>query len=270
MNGKAIYMPKGKAGEYARYACNFYVGCSNDCDYCYCKRGLLGHSMGKPQATLKKCFKDKEDAIAVFTKELYENIDELRQHGLFFTFTSDPCLDETRGLTFLAVEIATQHSVPCMILTKRADFASSIPVWWTYDSKQPLIAFGFTLTGHDELERGASTNGERIEAMRKLSCEGFKTFASIEPIIDLKSSTDMISRTLGICDVYKIGLVSGKRNYTKEDVRRFVDGVNNYLSCHVPTPKVYWKDSVLEYINLDRSELRGDICIDSDYNLFNH
>lgn len=33
LNGKAIYSPKGKAGEYAKYACNFYVGCSNDCDY---------------------------------------------------------------------------------------------------------------------------------------------------------------------------------------------------------------------------------------------
>lgn len=29
--GKAIYKPAGKAGEYAKYACNFYVGCSNDC-----------------------------------------------------------------------------------------------------------------------------------------------------------------------------------------------------------------------------------------------
>ena len=29
INGKAIYSPKGKAAEYGRYACNFYVGCSN-------------------------------------------------------------------------------------------------------------------------------------------------------------------------------------------------------------------------------------------------
>ena len=34
-NGKAIYNPKGKAGEYAPWACNFYTGCSNDCEYCY-------------------------------------------------------------------------------------------------------------------------------------------------------------------------------------------------------------------------------------------
>jgi hypothetical protein len=34
-NGKAIYQPSGKAAEYAGYACNFYVGCSCGCTYCY-------------------------------------------------------------------------------------------------------------------------------------------------------------------------------------------------------------------------------------------
>jgi hypothetical protein len=66
---KAIYMPKGKAAEYAKYACNFYVGCSNDCDYCYCKRGLLGHAMGKPTPILKKCF-DGHSPYGVFVREI--------------------------------------------------------------------------------------------------------------------------------------------------------------------------------------------------------
>lgn len=52
-NGKAIYKPAGKAREYAEWACNLFVGCSNDCSYCYCKRGALGSVMGRPQATLK-------------------------------------------------------------------------------------------------------------------------------------------------------------------------------------------------------------------------
>ena len=33
-NGKALYNPAGKAGEYAAWACNFFVGCSNGCKYC--------------------------------------------------------------------------------------------------------------------------------------------------------------------------------------------------------------------------------------------
>ena len=44
--GKAIYNPSGKAGEYSYWACNFYVGCSNGCEYCYCKKDILAGSSG--------------------------------------------------------------------------------------------------------------------------------------------------------------------------------------------------------------------------------
>ena len=270
LNGKAIYSPKGKAGEYAKYACNFYVGCSNDCDYCYCKRGVLGHSMGKPQATLKKCFKDVTHAMDVFQKELEANLAELRKHGLFFTFTSDPMIDECIGLTILAIDYAKLKNVPCKILTKRGDFIQRLPMVWLYPNQNSLsrkyIAFGFTLTGHDELERGASTNAERIECMRNLHNAGFNTFASIEPIIDLKSSYEMIKQTLGFCDLYKIGLMSGKRNYTMFDVQSFMHGTNLLIGNN--DSKVYWKDSVLDYIGMNRNDLPKGFCVGADYNIF--
>ena len=90
-NGKAIYNPKGKAGEYAPWACNFYTGCSNDCEYCYCKRGVMSHVWdNKPH--LKKCFKDERKALEIFEKELVANLEALRSSSIFFTFTSDPLL----------------------------------------------------------------------------------------------------------------------------------------------------------------------------------
>lgn len=271
LNGKALYAPSGKAGEYAKYACNFYVGCSNDCDYCYCKRGVLGHAMGKPQATLKKCFKDEIDAVLTFEKELMKNLEEIRKHGLFFTFTSDPMLDNTRKLTIQAVDFAIRNDINCNILTKRADFIDSLPQWWFYKEYRGNIAFGFTLTGHDELERGASTNAERIECMRNLHNAGFKTFASIEPIIDLHSSANMIWHTLGFCDLYKIGLMSGKRNYTPFDVQGFMHDTN--LVIRDNNSKVYWKDSVLDYIKMTREDClkhAGGFIVGADYNIFNN
>lgn len=39
-HGKAIYQPSGKAAEYGEWACNFHIGCSNWCDYCYCSKAL--------------------------------------------------------------------------------------------------------------------------------------------------------------------------------------------------------------------------------------
>lgn len=276
--GKAIYEPVGKAGEYAKYACNFYAGCSNDCVYCYCKRRVLGHAMGKPQATLKKCFADEKQALRIFQKELRENINELQQHGLFFTFTSDPMLPETQELTIKAVDYAITFGVPCKILTKRADFC--IPrSWIRHNHLKCLIAFGFTLTGCDELEKGASTNEERINTMRNLHKLGFKTFASIEPIISLKKSAEMIERTLKFCNLYKIGLMSGRREYSKDDVFRWVADLHTMLAGfhfanNTQFPKVYFKNSVLEYIGETRDNFpltsgNNSITVNADYNLFN-
>jgi len=99
--GKAIYQPKGAAAEYAKYACNFYIGCSNECSYCYCKRWKWGNV-----PILKKCFKDEKHALEVFEKELNANLSELQKHGLFFSFTTDPMLKETESVTAKALFFA--------------------------------------------------------------------------------------------------------------------------------------------------------------------
>ena len=71
MSNKAIYKPKGAAAEYAEWACNFYVGCSNLCNYCYCKKGRGAKILGGDKPTLKKCFLGSEEhAIQVFGGEL--------------------------------------------------------------------------------------------------------------------------------------------------------------------------------------------------------
>ena len=150
--GKAIYNPAGKAGEYSQWACNFYVGCSNGCEYCYCKKGILAGAMGQDKPQLKKCFKDEKHALDVFTKELIQNVHSIREHGLFFTFTSDPCLPETIDLTFKALNICDKIDVPCKILTKCAEWVSGIrlaSLIIASDSFKKNTAFGFTLTGHD-------------------------------------------------------------------------------------------------------------------------
>ena len=272
LNGKAIYSPKGKAGEYAKYACNFYVGCSNDCDYCYCKRGLLGHAMGAPTPTLKKCFKDENNALAVFRKELDANILELRKHGLFFTFTSDPWLPETKNLTMDAVDYALGRRVPVKMLTKRADFGLPIK-WYQYMDR---LALGWTLTGMDNLEAKASSNQDRIDCMKYYHRMGFKTFASVEPVIDIEAALQVINNSLGHCDLYKIGLVSGKREYSREDVAQFVAKVNNmvreYNFAYGADVKTYWKDSVPEFLGMSRDEFPEVTmyahCVGADYNIF--
>ncbi len=271
-NGKAIYNPSGKAGEYSPWACNFYTGCSNNCDYCYLKHGVL-LSTWSDAPKLKKKFRDEDHAYAVFQKELLANIDDLRRFGLFFTFTSDPLLDLTMDLTVRAVQFALQHDVPVILLTKRADnalfiFTEDHQVGREMRDYKGRIAIGFTLTGCDDKEPGASTNQDRIIAMAHLHAAGYKTWASIEPIIDLGRSYAMIAKTVEFCDHYKIGLQSGKA-YNRKEVGRFLDCIGE-LECNRP---IYLKDSIFKYCYDTREviEQTAGNFVGVDYNIFtNH
>lgn len=293
-NGKAIYNPSGKAGEYSYWACNFFVGCSNGCTYCYCKKGILAGVMGQDKPQLKKCFKDEDQALKVFEKELIQNLPELQKHGVFFTFTSDPMLPETKNLTKRACSKCVRNGVPIKILTKRTEFVDEIITLAKSDKANArstdwinLYAIGFTLTGHDELEPGASTNVERIEAMRKLHEAGFKTWASIEPIIDLETSLEIIRKSYDFCDLFKIGLESGKK-YDKQELQSFICKVlmkpdnefdkNEYMARRmlninphkaiVTTKSIYFKDSLLKAAGCDRGNLPSN-CVERDFNIFN-
>ena len=254
--GKALYQPTGKAAEYAAWAVNFYTGCSNDCEYCYCKRGVLS-SMWDNKPHLKKCFHNEANAARIFCNELYKNIEYLRETGILFSFTTDPMLPETRKLTIVSANTALYAEVPVNILTKRTD--------WIYDSGEWLrnimkirnyktkISFGLTLTGVDELEPDASSNSQRIEGMKELHKLGFKTWASMEPVINPTTTLQIIQQTKDFCDEYKVGLRSGvkKDYYDREEMDYFYQS----LVLLSRNRKIYLKDSVLEYFNIGREDL---------------
>lgn len=244
MSNLSIYQPQGKAGEYASWACNLYTGCSNSCSYCYCRAGHLG-KLWTPYPQLKKSFKNEEHAYTVFLRELKQNKDALRRDGLFFSFTTDPMLPQTRKLTWNCILTAINNVIPVSVLTKRADFFEDIHIdkWIRHDN----LAWGFTLTGMDHEEPMASTNAERIDAMRQLHMMGFKTFASLEPVID-PSRTIRIYTLLqeyGCCDLVKVGLQSGRKD-------TYPDGSIGELYQTIkdgPIPS-YVKHSVTDYLGL--------------------
>lgn len=263
-NGKAIYNPSGKAGEYSYWACNFYVGCSNGCEYCYCKKGILKEVMGMDKPQLKKCFKHETHAFNTFIAELLKNKIELKKHGIFFSFTTDPLLPETETLTWWAAGYAVEQGIPVKILTKCTEWVDKIIEFSTDEEfEKDKYYFGFTLTGHDELEKGASTNVERVKAMRKLSKAGFKTWASIEPIIDFESAKECIKATFGYCDLYKIGLMAGKK-YDVVEGQTFVEWLNCLSDSNYP--KFYLKESLQKLTRYTNEELEVNF-VNRDFNL---
>lgn len=268
INGKALYTPKGAAREYAAVGCNLYTGCKHDCFYCYLKRGVLSHAMGGTEIKLKSCFKDDIHAGTVFDNELKKHLSYLQKVGIFFSFSTDPLISETRDLTKRCVFTANRNGVPVKLLTKNADFVhDEVFMSWLklHDFRKDLVAFGFTLTGHDEMEQFASSNADRIAAMKELHELGFKTFASIEPIIDVPSSLDMIKQTITFCDLYKVGLRSGvkKDYYQDEDLLLLIKELAT-LHDTLGT-KIYIKKSLRERL---QHPIIGCISVGPDYNLF--
>ena len=219
INGCAIYTTKGAAREYGRIGCNFYTGCPHNCSYCYLKRGAPSKQLGGTEVRLKKSFKDEQDATRRFKNELDKWYEPCKQHGVFLSFSTDPLIDQTRELTLAAINECVINDVPVYVLTKNADFIYDECNFmaWMENITLPyrdLVHFGFTLTGRDDMEPNASSNHDRIKAMRRMSLLGFPTFASIEPVIDWVSARMVIELSLDCCDHYKIGLRSGvKKDY---------------------------------------------------------
>ena len=240
---KIIYRPAGKAGEYSPWAANFYNGCIHNCEYCYCNNGLLAGTLGGTNVRLKKTLVNEPNAFAIFCKELDKYKDYIIKDGaLHFNFVSDPCLPQTIDLNWKCIEYALLQGVPVQVLTKRADWLDH-PAVQDALSNPDLLKVGFTLTGCDDIEPGASPNLDRIKAMQMLHDAGVFTWASCEPIIEPKRTLKMIQKSLDCCDHYKIGILSGKKSYSPQDIRDFVTAVKAL------NPKdVAWKNSLLEFV----------------------
>ena len=72
----------------------------------------------------------------------------------------------------------------------------------------------------------------------------------------------MIDSIYGICDLYKIGLMSGKK-YDKGELTKFL----RLCIISDASAKIYFKVSLLKQAGIDRSDLPSN-CVTRDYNLF--
>lgn len=241
---KILSRPQGNAEEYGRWSVNPYKGCSHGCLYCYLKKGVWANNLGGDTAQLKTGVVSEEHAYHLAMAEIIEHREEIiRDGGLFMTFTSDPCAEETRDLFFRIVgscigngATPKEQVVPCTLLTKNADFcgyniktietkgqARRLMPWinnvamFSTELLRDRLAIGWTLTGHDELEPNASPNAERIAAMKWLS-KKYNVWASIEPVIDFDTSYRMIAEAVAAgCRHFKIGLLTNNTRVVRKD-----------------------------------------------------
>jgi DNA repair photolyase len=262
-----VYREKG--GRRSPWTCNFYIGCSNSCTYCCCT--YIIKKNWSSSVKLIKHFENEDHALDIFREEVLENLDSLKKRGrLFFSLTTDCMLPETKELTYRAMKVCHELDVPFKILTKCTkwvgdpfieEFYNTGKVWGE-PPKMDLFAFGFSLTGHDEIEIDADPNSERLESLIKLKKMGFKTFASFEPVIDYDSTYKMIESSYKHCDFMRIGLLNGPtrdKNPNLEEMIIFFKRVTDLVK-DVP---IYWGDSIVQNLHLNR-EFMPQNCVEEE------
>ena len=286
---KILSRPRGNAEEYGQWAVNPYKGCGHGCLYCYLKKGVWANGLGGSTAELKSGVVNQEHAYHLAMAEIIENREEIiRDGGLFMTFTSDPCVEETRNLFFLIVKDAMGKRVPVVLLTKNADFTKEYyyeNIRWRLSVNEygHDVAFGWTLTGHDELELNAHSNEMRLQEMSRVCRDGFKVWASIEPVITFPSALDMVYQAVNAgCQHFKIGLLTNNTRLVRKDfefgehhfdaykVNDCLHFIEDVMRVTDGKATVYWKQSVRDLLGTDyECEIdRYPHSVGKNYNLF--
>jgi len=249
-----IYRPKGKAAEYSHLAINHYVGCGHGCKYCYCPAVTRNYEFHSRQSVRK-------DVLYRLRREA-PNFAGTNERVLL-SFACDPYqpLDDAEQITRKVIEILRENDVPFQVLTKGGTRACR-----DFELYGPDDMFAATLTFLDERdsrreEPNAAIPRSRILALELAKQRGIETWASLEPVIDVKQSLEIIRQTHQLVDHYKIG----KLNYDKRarDVNWRKFGIMAIELCRECGTDYYIKEDLAMYLDgirfhsIDKRKVNG-------------
>jgi DNA repair photolyase len=227
---KAIYEPRGKAGEYAPLALNLYKGCRHGCTYCYAPTATF---TPREKFHDPAFIKPRPGILEALDKQTHRMAGDKRQ--ILLSFTSDPYqpLEREARVTRRALELLTANRLTVTILTK-----SGV---WGLERDQDLLtlnpanAWSVTLTHDDrELSRvwepGATLPGERLDGLLLAKKSGLKTWVSFEPVLDPRAVYRLLDMTHEFVDFYKVGKLNYHSLAREIDWRRFKEEVEERLT----------------------------------------
>lgn len=220
MNLKALYKPKGKAGEYSPgLALNLFTGCPHRCVYCYAPLVLHKdreqfHSVVEPRKNILENLKADLEKIG--------KVDE----PIFLCFTCDPFpwgYEALHGLTWDAIRLIHQSRNAVRILTKNPGAID--PTRLTMTNDEVWTTFASPDYIDYEFEPKTQSPNSRIRSLDRFSNMGFKTGISFEPII----SFGHVALLLKDCIKHNHFMNFGKFNYPgvmHEDFKKLIMEIN--------------------------------------------
>ena len=205
---KKVYVPRGKASEYAELAVNIFEGCDHNCSYCYASKMLR---------------KDKEEFHASMIPRA-KILEDLRhdakilegdERKILLCFTCDIYAKGTTKHSSLVTEALTillEHGLNINILTKGG--TRSLRDYDLLLKYKDQVTMGASLVFRNDTdalqhEPNAAITSDRCRALYQYYRAGIKTWVSLEPVWSDEDACGIIDITKNFTDSYKIG----KLNY---------------------------------------------------------
>lgn len=200
--------------EYGDYTVNHVQGCSHGCKYpCYAM--MLSKRFGRSKDYDEWCHpKLVSNALELLDKEIPKYKKDIKSVQL--CFMTDPFMyryPEIAELSLNIIKKFNDNNIKCTALTKGV-----FPIELTKTLK--INEYGITLISLDEkfrneYEPGSASYKLRIDGLKRLHSDGFKTWVSIEPYPTPNIIEQDINKILeAISFVDKI--IFGRLNYNKE------------------------------------------------------
>ena len=166
--------------EYGDYTMNHVLGCFHGCKY-PCYAFLMAKRFGNIKSYEEWC----EPQLVSNTLELLDKeLPKLRNKikSIQLCFTTDPFMEEypeVRKMSLKAISRINAEGIPCTILTK-----GLLPIKLkklSNDNEYGITLVSLNENFRKENEPNSVSYKRRINALKKLSEEGCKTWVSIEP-----------------------------------------------------------------------------------------
>lgn len=210
--------------EYGDYTMNHVLGCAHGCKF-PCYAFLQKKRFGQVKDYNEWC---KPYLVSNTIQLLEEEIPKLRNkiESVQLCFTTDPFMYEYEEITQVslqAIRLLNDNGIKCTVLTKGLlPFELADRTRYSADNEYGITLISVNENYRIKMEPGAAPYFQRLEAMKRLSEAGCRTWVSMEPyptpnLID-QSLQELLSQVS-----FTNKIIFGRTNYSSKVTKGYPD-----------------------------------------------